>query len=121
MIAVDIDEKSVEIAKENADLNNVGGQVDFVVGDGLSHSAVMAGAPYEFIFANILAGPLIDFAPAIADSLVAPGRVMLAGLMSEQEAAVTEAYENAGLKRINRLDHETWPVLLFAKPISKRH
>ena len=81
----------------------------------LAAPEVAAKGPFDFIFANILAGPLVDFAPAIAKALTAPGRVMLAGLMSEQEEAVTAAYEAQGMRRINRLDHEIWPVLLFVK------
>ncbi len=110
VLAVDIDPKSVEIG-----LNGVADMIDFVASDGLAAPEVAAKGPFDFIFANILAGPLVEFAPAIAKALTAPGRVMLAGLMSEQEEAVTAAYEAQGMRRINRLDHETWPVLLFVK------
>jgi ribosomal protein L11 methyltransferase len=115
VLASDIDAKSVEIARENVALNGVNETVTTILADGFSDQRIAAAAPFDFVFANILAGPLVEFAPAMAASVAPRGRVMLAGLMRNQEAAVEEAYVAAGFRRINRLDHETWPVLLFVK------
>lgn len=114
VIASDIDAKSVEIARENAELNDARA-IKFVEADGFSDLRIKAAGPYGFVFANILAGPLTEFAPAMAEHVVAGGRVMLAGMMAEQEAGVTEAYEAAGFRRLNRVDHKVWPVLLFVR------
>lgn len=114
VVALDIDAKSVEIARENASLNGVADKIEIDVADGFDHEAV-AEAPFDFVFANILAGPLVEFAPAMARHIETSGRVMLAGLMADQEGAVTSAYEAAGFRRLNRLAHPTWPVLLFVK------
>jgi ribosomal protein L11 methyltransferase len=115
VLASDIDEKSVEIARENAVLNGVSDRVTTIVADGFSDVRIAQAGPFDFVFANILAGPLVDFAPAMATHVAPKGRVMLAGLMRHQEASVEDAYLAAGFRRINRLDHETWPVLLFVK------
>ncbi|HNR76063.1 MAG TPA: 50S ribosomal protein L11 methyltransferase [Parvularculaceae bacterium] len=115
VLASDIDEKSVEIANENIALNGVEDLANAIAADGFSDPRIKVRAPYDFIFANILAGPLVDFAPAMANHLRPAGRVMLAGLMADQEAGVKDAYERAGFKLINRLDHKIWPVLLFVK------
>lgn len=115
VLASDIDEKSVEIANANIALNGVGDLVNAIVADGFADPRIRVRAPYDFIFANILAGPLVDFAPAMAGHVAPRSRIMLAGLMAAQEAGVRAAYEAAGFKVINRLDHDTWPVLLFVK------
>lgn len=115
VLASDIDEKSVEIAVENISRNGVGDLVNAIVADGFSDPRIKVRAPYDFVFANILAGPLVELAPVMAAHLRRSGRVMLAGLMSDQELEVRAAYEAAGFKLINRLDHKTWPVLLFVK------
>lgn len=115
VLASDIDERSVEIAKENIGLNGVGDLVNAIVADGFSDPRIRVRAPYDFVFANILAGPLVEFAPAMADHVRKRGRVMLAGLMTDQESEVVAAYEASGFKLINRLDHKTWPVLLFVR------
>lgn len=115
VLASDIDERSVEIASENIALNGVGDLVNAIVADGFDDPRIKVRAPYEFVFANILAGPLVDFAPAMADHVARRGRVMLAGLMAGQETAVIAAYQSAGFRLLNRLDHQTWPVLLFVR------
>ncbi len=115
IIASDIDEDSIEIAAENAALNGVGDKIKTVVAAGFDHVDINLAAPFDFIFANILAGPLAELAPDMGAHVVRSGRVMLAGLMREQEARVITAYGAQGFKLINRLDQPVWPVLLFAK------
>lgn len=114
-LATDIDPTSVDIAAENVALNDV---EDFVItqtAEGFDHPDIADAAPFDFVFANILAGPLAELAPGMADHVAKNGRVMLAGLMTEQEDGVRKAYEAAGFRQINRLDHQTWPVLLFVR------
>lgn len=115
VIASDIDERSVEIARENVEINKVDDLVSAIVADGFADPRIRVRAPYDFVFANILAGPLVEFAPAMAAHVAPRGRVMLAGLMAEQEPGVRAAYEAAGFRLLNRLDHAVWPVLLFVK------
>lgn len=115
VLATDIDEKSVDIARRNAALNDVEDLVEFAVADGFAHKLIEGGGPFEFVFANILAGPLVELAPAMAAHVKHGGRVMLAGLMAGQEEKVAAAYEAAGFRRLNRLDHKVWPVLLYVR------
>ena len=115
VLASDIDAPSVEIAAENARLNGVDELVSVIVADGFSHPEIADRAPFDFVFANILAGPLREFAPEMARHVKPNGRVMLAGLMAEQEEQVLEAYDQAGFRLLNRLDHAVWPVLLLVR------
>lgn len=115
ILASDIDDNSVAIASENAALNSAGDRIKTVTAAGFDHPDIASAAPFDFVFANILAGPLAELAPAMADHVAKNGRVMLAGLMSKQEPGVVSAYETAGFRLINRLDQPTWPVLLFVK------
>ncbi|MEM1396461.1 MAG: 50S ribosomal protein L11 methyltransferase [Pseudomonadota bacterium] len=134
VLGVDIDPTSVEIAKENAAINGVADLVRCSEADGPLHPVVTQAAPYDFVFANILAGPLMSFAPGLAKVIQPAGRMLLAGLMDEQEQAVTTAYEAEGFHLINRLprevvdtdapvvaptnapgQHPVWPILLFVK------
>lgn len=115
ILASDIDEKSIEIAAENVRLNDVAGKVTAITAPGFDHPEIAEAGPFDFVFANILAGPLSELAPEMSRHMKKTGRVMLAGLMTEQEGGVTEAYSKAGFRLINRLDQPTWPILLFVK------
>ena len=114
-LATDIDPTSIEIAEENIALNEAEDFVVTCVSDGFDHPDINDAAPFDFIFANILAGPLKELAPGMASHCAKNGRVMLAGLMAEQEADVVAAYEKAGFRILNRLDDPIWPVLLFVR------
>ncbi len=113
VLASDIDPEAVEESQVNCDKNGAPG-IDCFVAEGLDH-AKLAGRKFDLIFANILAGPLVALAPGIANALVPGGKVILSGLLSEQEAWVREAYEAAGLSVLRREPIEGWETLVAMK------
>lgn len=114
ILASDIDARSVEIAAENADKNGVPGQIRAIVATGLDHPLLCEPASFDLIVANILAGPLMDLAPAIARALKPGGRIVLSGLLDRQASEVVHAYEAAGCAEINRVTRGEWVTLLLA-------
>lgn len=115
ILASDVDERSIEIARENAFLNKVDDKINFYHAEGFDHVKLRQAAPFDFVFANILAGPLADMAPDMSKHVFHNGRVMLAGFMTDQEERLLQTYQDSGFRLINRLDHATWPVLLMVK------
>ncbi len=116
VIASDIDPVCGEIVEENADGNGVAlgqrpGALHYVTAPGMNHPALTARAPYDLLIANILAGPLIELAPDFARTLMPGARVILAGLLSTQEARVTRAYQREGLRLERRLVDGDWSIL----------
>ena len=109
----DIDRPSVRIASENARLNAA--RVRFYAASGLASAPVRAGAPYDLIFANILAGPLVALAHPIATALAPNGRVILSGLLRAQERRVRAAYLAQELKFERRLYRDAWVTLVMAR------
>ncbi|MHB8885375.1 MAG: 50S ribosomal protein L11 methyltransferase [Methylovirgula sp.] len=111
--AGDIDPVAVAAATANARLNGVAGLVRPVVARGLGHPALQAGAPYDLVFANILARPLRKLAPAIAALLAEDGEIILSGLLGCDVAGVVSAYRAQGLALTWRLDIEGWATLMM--------
>ena len=91
VLAVDNDPQAITASLDNAARNQVDGATfSAVLPDDASVHSALASA--DWVVANILAGPLIDLAPRLI-SLIAPGgRLLLAGLLSDQVEAVTAAY-----------------------------
>jgi ribosomal protein L11 methyltransferase len=119
-IASDIDPVAIEVAAENVAVNGVhlgraGGQVELVAAPGLEHRRLQRRAPYDLIIANILAGPLIDLAPALAGALAPGGRLILAGLLDRQARAVTAAYQRRGMRAEARIERGDWPTLVLRR------
>ncbi len=110
----DIDADAVRIAAENARLNRA--RARFVRADGLGHRNVAAAGPYDLVFANILARPLIRLAAPIARAVKPRGRVILSGLLRVQERQVRAAYLARGFRLERRLFRDAWTTLVMSKP-----
>ncbi len=109
-LGVDIEAPSVKSARENAEVNGIG--EEFIVGQG-SVDEILSGK-YEFksaplVMANMLAPILIRLTKAGLGKLVAEnGRLILSGILDEQEARVRAAAESHHLKIIERRQEGDW-------------
>jgi ribosomal protein L11 methyltransferase len=114
-LATDIDEVAVRIAQENAEANGAGGLVESVHATGFDHPVFAARGPFDLIVANILAGPLVDLAGDVARHLAPEGRIVLSGLLNEEEERVLAAYAAHGLKLLSARRLEGWSALTLAR------
>jgi ribosomal protein L11 methyltransferase len=112
ILATDIDPESVAETGVNAQKNGAASRIRAVEADGFDHPA-LGGARFELIFANILAGPLVELAPALAAHLAPGGRVILSGLLEEQAPAVEAAYQREGLALISSGAENGWSTLVM--------
>jgi len=83
--ATDIDPQALLASRDNARKNRVGDRLE-VLTDGQPLPRV------DLLMANILAAPLMALAPRFQSLVVPGGRVILAGLLSRQQEAVTAAF-----------------------------
>jgi ribosomal protein L11 methyltransferase len=112
-VGTDIDPVSVRIARENAKVNRTGGR--FVRANGLAHPTVRAGAPYDLVFANILARPLVWLATDIGSALKPGGIAILSGLLRSQARFVLAAYLSRGFRLQRRLGRDAWATLVLRR------
>jgi ribosomal protein L11 methyltransferase len=110
----DIDRPSVRIAGENASLNRA--HARFFHAAGLNDRRVRAEAPYDLVFANILARPLISLAQDIHGALRPGGLVILSGLLRTQQRMVLAAYASRGFRLRRRLYRDAWAALVLIRP-----
>jgi ribosomal protein L11 methyltransferase len=116
-IATDIDPISIDVTRDNAAINSVkvghgAGELLLAVADGMDSPMLAARAPFDLLIANILAGPLIQLAPAFTKALAPGGTVILAGLLDTQADAVAQAYAMHGLT-VRQAGTGEWPVLVM--------
>ncbi len=111
----DIDPISVEAAASNARLNKAAAHLKPVVARGVQHPALMAGKPYDLIFANILAKPLRLLAPSIAGVASHDAALILSGLLGRDVAGVLSAYAAQGFHLRHRGDLEGWATLVLTR------
>ena len=112
-VGSDIDPISVRIARENAHLNRSGAR--FVHASGLAHRNVRRSGPYDLVFANILARPLMFLAQDIRLALKPGGLTILSGLLRTQERMVRAAYLAKGFRLVRRIHRDAWATLVLVK------
>jgi ribosomal protein L11 methyltransferase len=112
-VGTDIDRVSVRISRENATVNKTNAR--FVHASGLGHRLVAAHAPYDLVFANILARPLISLAQDIKGALQPGGVAILSGLLRTQERAVKAAYLSRGFRVAFVIRRDAWVALALKR------
>ncbi len=112
-VGTDIDGPSVRIANENAELN--GADARFVHASGLNDRRVREHGPYDLVFANILAPPLVALSQDIKEALKLGGVAILSGLLRTQERRVSAAYLSRGFILERRIHHDAWSALVLRR------
>jgi len=101
---IDVDPQALEASRANARTNAVSAYLTLAEGD------TPVGGPFDIVVANILAGPLIQAAPALAAQQSPGGVIALAGVLREQAEDVIAAF--ATYYTLAEVDDEDGWVLL---------
>jgi ribosomal protein L11 methyltransferase len=115
VIASDIDEVAVDVARANAAVNGLADRVECLEAAGFDHPRLAVAAPYDLVFANILKGPLIELAPSMAAHIAPGGLAILSGLLVVQAQDVLAAYAAEGFTLRTREDIGEWSTLVLTR------
>lgn len=115
VMASDIDEVAVDVARANITANGLEGSVTCVEAAGFDHPELAAAAPFDLVFANILKGPLIALAPDVAAALQPGGYAILSGILNEQADDVVDIYARSGINLVQRESIVDWTTLTLQK------
>jgi ribosomal protein L11 methyltransferase len=113
VLASDIDGPSVQVARENARLNEVGHLVQVIHATGFAAPEFVRQGPFDLVLANILANPLRQLAGPMAAHLAPSALVILSGLLTPQARGVMAAYRARGLVPLRHVKIEGWSSLLL--------
>lgn len=115
ILASDIDDEAVIVTNGNAKTNNLSSQIEAIQSDGYQNAQISARAPYDLVLSNILANPLIAFAPDLAKNLKPNGYCILSGFIEEQTDGVVSAHAKHGLRLIKLYSSDNWRAALMQK------
>lgn len=91
-VGTDNDPEALRVALENAEQNGLQDRLTLTGAD-----VTELGEAFPLVVANILSGPLIDMAPALAATVAPGGRLVLSGILGTQADDVVAAYVAAGM------------------------
>lgn len=118
--AVDIDQNSVKIAKENFAKNNIpdsnfNAYVGNIIGDDELREKL--GGGYDLVVANIVADVLIAMSPIFGRFMKADGKIIISGIIIERCDEVMTAMEKNGFRRVELRENGGWAAAEFEKNI----
>ena len=109
-VAIDNDPLVIDVAKDNAQMNNVFNKIDF------SHAtADMLSEQYDFVCANILHNVLAEIMGDLKNIMKPASYMVLSGILDEKKQVVLDAVEKHGLKVIEILHQEQWTAIIVQK------
>ncbi len=115
--AVDIEENSIRIAKENAKINNLTeDKFHPYCGNVITHKAlydIICENKYNLIAANIVSDIIIVMAPLFRKVLARNGRLIVSGIISERADEVEQALMKHGFIRESFADKEGWAAIVL--------
>lgn len=100
---------------QNAADNGLGQRLSAAAGDGYDNETVSKNAPYDLIFSNILARPLIAMAPMLAASLSPADARFCPALPTNRRTGISDAHRKQGLRPAAEEANENWRAVLMEK------
>lgn len=115
IISADIDPESVDVTHSNTITNNTDSFITSILSDGYNNPLIKQTAPYDIIFANILANPLKQMAKDAYNCLSKNGYYLISGFIDNQEQDIINHHTTLGFKLIKTYQIENWRAALLQK------
>ena len=116
IVAADSDPLSVTASAQNARMNKFARNgFDVVKSAGFGHPLCRTSAPYDLIFANILAPPLRRMACDLTSYLSPSGTLILSGLLDWQADDIISRYRHFGMRLTEQYIIGGWSALMLNK------
>jgi ribosomal protein L11 methyltransferase len=106
--AIDVDDWSIENAKENFERNGCS-KINVTL------SSQLPGESFDIILANINRNVLLDYMEGLVKTVRQGGVVLLSGLLAADEDVIQTAAEKQGLDFERKVERNGWISLLFSR------
>lgn len=115
--AIDIEDNSIRVAKENFEINSVPqSQYDLYVGsitDDEQLFSKISSKKYKLLAANIVADVLMAMAPYFKQIIDDDGYAVISGIISERADEVEQRFLSAGFRSVEKKETDGWTAILL--------
>ncbi len=116
VVALDIDEQAVRLARENVRRNGVADQVRVTEGSISELESAGTARGFELILANIRASVLEDLIQAgVSRHLASDGRIVMSGILDYQIESLVDLGNSGGLLLERTMESGDWRSVVFAR------
>ncbi len=111
VLALDIDDVAITVAKQNIEQNDVEDRVDAKNG---SPDNMVLGR-YDIIVMNIVAEVIVNLIPCLSKTLKEQGLLIVAGIIPDRIGMIEEAFIKEGMAVVETLRDENWITFVYGK------
>lgn len=116
-IGLEIDPVAVDCARESVGLNGLKDRINIVCGT-LTNLPPERLKTADLILANLDRQTILDLAGDLVSSALERVRIMVSGILVEQEPEIVERFSDLGLACVRRRECDGWVALKFLRPES---
>ncbi|MDH4083461.1 MAG: 50S ribosomal protein L11 methyltransferase [Nitrospira sp.] len=116
-VGVEIDPVAVDCAREYVAQNGLSDQIDIVCGT-LADRPQESRAAANLVLANLDRQTVLNLADDLAGSAIRGARIMVSGILIEQQIEIIDHLSGLGLVCSERCEEEGWVAMKFLKPES---
>lgn len=116
-IGVEVDSVAIDCARESVMQNGLKDRIDFIAGT-LSDLPQERRRAAELVLANLDRQTILDLAGDLVGSASEGARIIVSGILVEQEPEIVERFSGLGLVCFERREDEGWVTMKFFRPES---
>lgn len=110
VIACDIDRDACRVAAENVAQNRLAEKITIT-----DEPLEKIGGRHDLVLANILAAENIRLAPALVERIALQGRLVLSGILIEQEQQVLDGFGSFPLRLLSTSHRDEWTCIVYQR------
>lgn len=116
-IGLEIDAVAAECAREYVVHNGLHDRIDIIVGT-LDDMPEQKRKTADLVLANLDRQTILSLSEGLATCAFSGARLLLSGILVEQEAEIAERFSNLGLVGVGRREEDGWVAMHYLRPES---
>lgn len=116
-IGIEIDPVAVDCAREYVERNSLNDQIDMLCGT-LADLSPERRQSVDLVLANLDRQTVLSLVEELVSLASGGARVLVSGILVEQESEIVERFSNLDLTCVSRRDDEGWVLMQFLRPES---
>ncbi len=118
VLASDISPEAVANTEQLSRENGMNHCITAIRSDGFKDARIRDQSPYDLIICNLLAEPIIAWAPEMQAHLAPHGVCIISGILAWFAEDVASLYQRIGMKIMHRIDRSPWVTLILQRNAS---
>ena len=115
VLATDISQQAVADTQQLIQQQTLASNITVLRSDGFNHPLIRQNVPYDLIICNVLAEPLVQWAPEMQSSLTKGGICLISGILSWLASPLEDVYKGLGFEILYTIQRSPWVTYVIRR------